>query len=34
VFARAVILLIALLLLWRHRSNIQRLLAGEEKKSG
>ena len=34
VFARAVILVIALLLLWRHRSNIQRLLAGEEKKSG
>jgi len=34
VFARTVILLIALLLLWRHRSNIQRLLAGEEKKSG
>lgn len=33
-FARAVILLIALLLLWRHRSNIQRLLAGQEKKSG
>jgi len=33
-FARGVILLIALLLLWRHRSNIQRLLAGEEKKSG
>jgi glycerol-3-phosphate acyltransferase PlsY len=34
VFARTVILLIALLLLWRHRSNIQRLLAGQEKKSG
>ena len=34
VFARTVILFIALLLLWRHRSNIQRLLAGEEKKSG
>ncbi|AFI83196.1 glycerol-3-phosphate 1-O-acyltransferase PlsY [Methylophaga nitratireducenticrescens] len=34
VFARTVILLIALLLLWRHSSNIQRLLAGEEKKSG
>lgn len=34
VFARAIVLLIALLLLWRHRSNIQRMLAGEEKKSG
>lgn len=33
-FARWMILLIALLLLWRHRSNIQRLMAGEEKKSG
>lgn len=33
-FARWVILFIALLLLWRHRGNIQRLLAGEEKKSG
>ncbi|MCB2428186.1 glycerol-3-phosphate 1-O-acyltransferase PlsY [Methylophaga pinxianii] len=32
--ARWMILFIALLLLWRHRSNIQRLLAGEEKKSG
>lgn len=34
IFARWVILVIALLLLWRHRSNIQRLLAGDEKKSG
>ncbi|ODN68355.1 glycerol-3-phosphate 1-O-acyltransferase PlsY [Methylophaga muralis] len=33
-FARGVILVIAILLLWRHRGNIQRLLAGEEKKSG
>ena len=33
-FAHWVILFIALLLLWRHRSNIQRLLAGQEKKSG
>ena len=32
--ARWLILVISLLLLWRHRSNIQRLLAGEEKKSG
>ncbi len=32
--ARWLILIISLLLLWRHRSNIQRLLAGEEKKSG
>lgn len=32
--ARWFVLIIALLLLWRHRSNIQRLLAGEEKKSG
>ncbi|MDO8827323.1 glycerol-3-phosphate 1-O-acyltransferase PlsY [Methylophaga sp.] len=34
VFARWIILIIAVLLLWRHRGNIQRLLAGEEKKSG
>jgi len=34
IFARWIILLIALLLLWRHRGNIQRLLAGEEPKSG
>lgn len=33
-FAHWVIMFIALLLLWRHRSNIQRLLAGQEKKSG
>lgn len=32
--ARWFILVISLLLLWRHRSNIQRLLAGQEKKSG
>ncbi|MCX4189716.1 glycerol-3-phosphate 1-O-acyltransferase PlsY [Methylophaga sp. OBS3] len=32
--ARWIILVIAALLLWRHRGNIQRLLAGEEKKSG
>ncbi|MDT8310800.1 MAG: glycerol-3-phosphate 1-O-acyltransferase PlsY [Methylophaga sp.] len=32
--ARWLILIISLLLLWRHRSNIQRLLSGEEKKSG
>lgn len=32
--ARWLILIISLLLVWRHRSNIQRLLAGEEKKSG
>ncbi|MDX1573780.1 MAG: glycerol-3-phosphate 1-O-acyltransferase PlsY [Methylophaga sp.] len=32
--ARWLILTISLLLLWRHRTNIQRLLAGEEKKSG
>jgi glycerol-3-phosphate acyltransferase PlsY len=33
-FARWLILVIALLLLWRHRGNIQRLMAGEERKSG
>lgn len=32
--ARWLILIISLLLVWRHRSNIQRLLSGEEKKSG
>lgn len=31
--ARWLILIISLLLLWRHRSNIKRLLAGVEKKS-
>ncbi len=34
VMARWLILTISLLLVWRHRSNIQRLLSGEEKKSG
>ncbi|MEX1200113.1 MAG: glycerol-3-phosphate 1-O-acyltransferase PlsY [Methylophaga sp.] len=34
VAARWLILIISLLLVWRHRSNIQRLLSGEEKKSG
>lgn len=34
VMARWLILIISLLLVWRHRSNIQRLLSGEEKKSG
>lgn len=33
-FSRWIILLIALLLLWRHRANIRRLIAGEEPKSG
>lgn len=33
-FSRWIILLIALLLLWRHRANIRRLVAGEEPKSG
>lgn len=34
VVARWLILIISLLLVWRHRTNIQRLLSGEEKKSG
>ncbi len=34
VMPRWLILIISLLLVWRHRSNIQRLLSGEEKKSG
>jgi len=34
VSARWLILIISLLLVWRHRSNIQRLISGEEKKSG
>ncbi|EMR13999.1 acyl-phosphate:glycerol-3-phosphate O-acyltransferase [Methylophaga lonarensis MPL] len=32
--ARYVVLLIAVMLLWRHKANIQRLLAGQEKKAG
>ena len=34
VLARYVVLVIALMLLWRHKANIQRLLSGQEKKAG